>query len=202
MGAKCIVVHPIHYWRYRGNEEEIFKKNMDFYRSLIPICKDYNIKVGIENMFQRDKLRGNYIIHDTCSTTTEFCKYIDTLDSEYMVACLDVGHVGLPSTHIEAWDFIRILGHDRLQALHIHDNDYTNDQHLVPYAGKIDWMQVTKALGEINYSGDFTYECFIDKMAYQMDSETYPVALSYVAQIGRHLINSVELNRVNTPITL
>ena len=195
MGAQCIVVHPLHYWRYRGNEEEILNRNMEFYRSLIPVCKEYGIKVGIENMFQRDKLRGNYIIHDTCSTVTEFCRYIDTLDSEYMVACLDVGHVGLPSGNLEAWDFIRILGHDRLQALHIHDNDYTNDQHLVPYAGKIDWMEVTKALGEIDYSGDFTYECFIEKMAHQMDSELYPVALSYVAQLGRHLMKAIDANR-------
>ena len=27
------------------------------------------------------------------------------------------------------------------------------------YSGKIDWNNVTKALGEIDYTGDFTYEC-------------------------------------------
>lgn len=200
MGASCVVVHPLHHWRYAGNEDEIFERNMDYYRSLIPVCKEYNIKVGIENMFQRDKLRGNYIIHDTCSNPVEFCRYIDALDSEYMVACLDVGHVGLPSGNVEAWDAIRILGHDRLQALHIHDNDYTNDQHRVPYAGTINWSEVTKALGEIDYAGDFTYECLIKHMAKDIEPELYPTVLSYVAQIGRHLMSSIDANRPATTL--
>ena len=195
MGAKCVVVHPLHYWRYEGNEQEIFERNMEFYKSLIPVCKEYNIKVGIENMFQRDKLRGNYIVRDTCAEVTEFCRYIDTLDSEYMVACLDVGHVGLPHGHMEAWDFIRILGHDRLQALHIHDNDYVNDQHRVPYSGKIDWNNVTKALGEIDYSGDFTYECLFKHMSNEMPKELYPAVLKFVSQVGRYLVDQVEVNR-------
>ncbi len=195
MGAKCVVVHPLHYWKYAGNEQEIFERNMNFYRSLIPICEEYNIKVGIENMFQRDKLRGNYIIRDACSDVTEFCRYIDTLDSEYMVACLDIGHVGLPSGNPDAWEFIRILGRDRLQALHVHDNDFTNDQHLIPYCGKIDWEEVAKALGEIDYSGDFTYECIIGNSVRGMTPEIYPLALSYVEKIGRHLIASIDANR-------
>ncbi len=195
MGAKCVVVHPLHYWRYAGNEQEIFERNMLFYRSLIPICKDFGIKVGIENMFQRDKLRGNYIICDTCGDPLEFCRYIDTLDSEYMVACLDVGHVGLPSGNLEAWDFIKILGHDRLQALHIHDNDYTNDQHLIPFAGTIDWAQVTQALGQIDYSGDFTFECLIKGMFKQPDPAIIPSILQLVAQIGRHLMEEIDANR-------
>lgn len=195
MGAECVVVHPLHYWRYDGNQQEIFEKNMRFYRSLIPVCEECGIKIGIENMFQRDKLRGNYIIRDTCSDPLEFCRYIDTLDSAYIVACLDVGHVGLPSGNNEAWDFIKILGHDRLQALHIHDNDYTNDQHLIPYAGTIDWYKVTRALGQIDYSGDFTFECLIDKMFKGVQPAVYPAILKMIAQVGRDLIANVDANR-------
>lgn len=195
MGAECIVVHPLHYGTYAGHEQEIFERNMKFYRSLIPVCEAYGIKVAIENMFQRDKLRGNYIIHDTCSRVEEFCRYIDTLDSPYMVACLDVGHVGLPSGNPGAWEFIRILGHDRLQALHIHDNDYTNDQHSLPYSGSIDWSKVTRALGEIDYAGDFTYECLLNKKYNFSDPAIFPPVLKYAEQIGRYLISQVEASR-------
>lgn len=114
-----------------------------------------------------------------------------------MVACLDVGHVGLPSGDAEAWDFIKILGHDRLQALHIHDNDYTNDQHLIPYAGSIDWSQVTKALGQIDYAGDFTYECLFKRMFNQVDHKVITPLLKFTEQIGRHLIDQVEANSPN-----
>ena len=97
---------------YKGHEEEIFQINMDFYRRLIPYCKEYGVKIAVENMWQRDKLR-KCIVNDTCNTSAEFIRYVDNLDSEYVVACLDLGHVGLPLRDDEAQDMIRALGHDR-----------------------------------------------------------------------------------------
>lgn len=195
LGAKVAVVHPLHHWTYKGHEEEIFERNMVFYRSLIPLCKEYGIKVGIENMFQRELLRGQ-ISFDTCNQIPEFIRYVDTLDSEYMVACLDIGHVGLPTRDDEAWDFIRALGHDRLQALHVHDNDYRVDKHALPYLGKIDWNEVTKALGEIDYQGDFTYEVNLTTfMSKFMNEEMVPTAMRYAHDVGRHLCTLVDKNR-------
>lgn len=195
LGAKVAVVHPLHHWTYKGHEEEIFERNMAFYGSLIPLCKEYGIKVGIENMFQRELLRGQ-ISFDTCNQIPEFIRYVDTLDSEYMVACLDIGHVGLPARDDEAWDFIRALGHDRLQALHVHDNDYRVDKHALPYLGKIDWNEVTKALGEIDYQGDFTYEVNLTTfMSKFMNEEMVPTAMRYAHDVGRHLCSLVDKNR-------
>lgn len=195
LGAKIAVVHPLHHWTYKGHEEEIFERNMEFYGSLIPLCKEYNIKVGIENMFQREMLRGQ-LSFDTCNQIPEFIRYVDTLDSEYMVACLDIGHVGLPARDDEAWDFIRALGHDRLQALHIHDNDYRVDKHALPYLGRIDWNEVTKALGEIDYQGDFTYEVNLTTfMSKFMNEELIPTAMRYAHDVGRHLCSLVDKAR-------
>jgi len=193
LGAKVAVVHPLHHFVYHGHEEEIFEKNMEFYRSLIPICKEYGIKVGVENMVQLDPVR-KVPVHDTCSTIAEFIRYVDTLDSEYMVACLDTGHIGLPSTQEhEAWDFVRALGHDRLQSLHVHDNDYQADQHKLPFLGVMDWYELTRALGEIDYQGDFTYEaCYIAPKAAE---DFAPIALKYMADTGRYLCNLVDRNR-------
>ncbi len=195
LGAKVAVVHPLHHWTYKGHEEEIFERNMEFYGSLIPLCKEYNIKVAIENMFQREMLRGQ-LSFDTCNQIPEFIRYVDTLDSEYMVACLDIGHVGLPARDDEAWDFIRALGHDRLQALHIHDNDYRVDKHALPYLGRIDWNEVTKALGEIDYQGDFTYEVNLTTfMSKFMNEELIPTAMRYAHDVGRHLCSLVDQHR-------
>ena len=192
LGAKICVVHPLHHMEYKGHEEEIFHLNMDYYRKLIPYCKEFGIKVGIENMWQRHRIRKN-ITFDTCSTIDEFIRYIDTLDSEYMVACLDVGHVVLPDNPHSPADFIRALGHDRLQALHIHDNDYTNDAHLLPYHGKLDWDSITAALGEINYSGDFTYELAIGE--FSVPRELLDDAVNYASAIGKLLVKKIEENR-------
>lgn len=190
MGAKISVVHPLHHRTYKGNEEEIFRMNMDFYKRLIPYCKEYGVKVGIENMWQRDALR-KCIVMDTCNTSEELIRYIDTLDSEYMVACLDLGHVGLALRDDEAQDVIRALGHDRLKALHVHDNNYQSDGHLLPYFGKMNWVEITQALADIRYDGSMTYEVGADLLTTNDDGFT-PIAAKFMADIGRHLIGEIE----------
>ena len=194
LGADTIIVHPLHHMLYSGHEEEIFQLNMEFYRSLIPVAQSCGIKIAVENMFQKDLRRG-IITHDTCSTIPEFLRYIDTLDSPWITACLDVGHVGLPLQKDEPWDFIRALGHERLGALHIHDNNYKNDNHDLPYCGKIDWVEVTKALGEIDYTGDFTYEVRLPGLTQFSDKELAAITLDYAGRIGKYLVTQVDANR-------
>lgn len=194
LGADTVIVHPLHHMLYEGHEEEIFSLNMAYYRSLIPVARNNGVKIAVENMFQRDPRRG-IITHDTCSTIGEFCRYIDTLNSEWITACLDVGHVGLPLQTDEAWDFVRALGHDRLGALHVHDNSYKNDEHTSPFSGKIDWSKFTKALGEIDYQGDFTYEVRIPNLVNFGDTKLVAIWLEYMSKIGRYLVAQVEENR-------
>lgn len=190
MGARITVVHPLHHRVYRGHEDEIFELNMKFYRRLIPYCKEYGIQVAIENMFQKDSRRRCYLI-DACNTKEDFIRYIDTLDSEYMVACLDIGHVGLPHRDDEAQDMIRALGHDRLKTLHVHDNSYTEDQHTLPFLGKIDWAEVTRALADIRYDGDLNYE--VNTALLNTSDQTFtPLAAKFMADVGRHLIRRIE----------
>ena len=190
LGAKIAVVHPLNHKSYKDNSEELFRLNMDFYRRLIPYCKEYGVKVGIENMWQKDP-RRKCIVMGVCNSSQEMIRYIDTLDSEYMVACLDLGHVGLPLRDDEAQDFIRALGHDRLKAIHVHDNDYQSDSHLLPYLGKMNWAEITQALADINYDGDMTYEVNYS-LLYISDSNLMPLSAKFMADVGRHLIGEVE----------
>lgn len=193
LGAKIAIVHPLHYGLYHGHEEEWFERNMKFYRSLIPYCREYGIKVALENMWQRHPLRRNIVL-DTCAAKEEFVRYVDALDSEYMVACLDLGHVGLSFQYDEAQDVIRALGHDRLQALHVHDNNYQEDQHLLPFMGKMNWAEITRALGEINYSGDFTYE--VNRSLFEtVDDGFVQTTANYMGALGKHLMGEIERNR-------
>ncbi|MBP3333557.1 MAG: sugar phosphate isomerase/epimerase [Clostridia bacterium] len=192
LGADVSVVHPLHHWTYLGHEEEIFEKNMEYYRRLIPYAKEYGVKIGVENMFQVDP-RRKFIICDTCSEIKEFVRYIDELDSEQIVACLDIGHIGLVQQKEEAWDYIRALGHDRLKSLHVHDNDYRADQHKLPYTGIINWKEVIKALGEIDYDGDFTYETGF--VVNTMDEEVVPIGLKFMADIGHNMVSRIDACR-------
>ncbi len=191
LGAETIIVHPIH---YRGTtKEDAFERNMSFYNYLIPYCEKFGIKVAIENMWDRDKLRG-HIIHDTCSVKEEFAKYVDSVNNPCVVACLDIGHAGLPRQEDEAYDFVYALGKERLKALHIHDNSYQNDEHLLPFRGKVNWELVGKSLGEIGYEGDFTYE-LVDDIFLSAPPSLIPSVLRLYYDVLKYIYDVAESYR-------
>ncbi len=184
LGVKNIVVHPTDFGR---KSEENLQLNFEFYNRLIPVCKEYDVKVAVENMFGRDRLRG-YIVPNICSVGDEFCKMMDMLDPDYFTACADIGHAGLVGT--TAPQLIKSLGHDRLGCLHVHDNNYKEDKHLPPYFCNLDWEEITMALADINYKGDFTFEA--DNLFRNYPEELMPAAYSLLHSIGRTLISKIE----------
>ncbi len=187
LGANIIIVHPKQHLKYAEHPDELFEMNVAFYKSLIPYCEKFGIKVAVENMFQFNKA-GQCITDSTCSRAWEFCKYIDAIDSEWVVGCFDIGHAALVDADIP--EFIHTLGNKRLQALHVHDNDLGHDSHTLPYTMKIDYNAVTKALKDIDYKGDFTYETrnFIKSFPFEL----YPDASLFMCKVGRHLIKLIK----------
>lgn len=155
VGAKVIVVHPKKHLPYPEQAEELKALNVTFYRRLVPYCERFGIKVAMENMFRTvpNEVRKQ---PSTCSTPEEFCAYIDEIGSPWIVACLDIGHAAVLGK--DPVDFIRALGPDRLQALHVQDNDGVGDDHTLPFFGSIDYLAVMDALREIGYRGDLTLE--------------------------------------------
>lgn len=187
LGIEKVVVHPMQHLTYNTNIEKLFELNMDFYRSLIPYCEKFNVKIAIENMYQFDKNR-NVCVDSVCAAPQEFVKYVDTLDSKWITACLDIGHVGLCGR--EAFDVIKYMGANRITALHVHDNDYKGDSHSLPCLYKINWDKVCAALKEIGYKGDFTYEA--RNFLTNYDVEFIPTALKFMHDTGRYLISKIE----------
>ncbi|MBR6766810.1 MAG: sugar phosphate isomerase/epimerase [Clostridia bacterium] len=186
LGVKNIIVHPCQHMEYAANgvPEKLFDINMDFYRRLIPYCEEYNIRVAVENMWQYPRT----VSHSTCSKPDEFVRYMDSLNSEWLVACLDVGHAMLVKE--KPGDMVRALGRKHLQALHVHDIDGVHDTHTLPYSGIIDWQAFMESLAEIDYQGDLTFEadCFF--------SHTPPAlwkdSIKYMVSVGRYLISLFE----------
>ena len=190
LGCNQAIVHPIHHQEYIGHEEEQFELNMKFYRDLLPYAKEFGVKIALENMWQNE-IKRKHPGFDVCSLASEFVRYIDTLDDDYFTACLDLGHSGMVGE--EAQDAIRILGHDRLGALHVHDNNYCVDQHTLPFLGKMDFEEIMKALAEIDYKGEFTYEA--GKFYIGMPDAMLQPALKFMADMGRYLIDRYEYYR-------
>lgn len=190
LGAKAIVVHPIAYIK-PGDEQKAF--NFELYRSLEGVAREYGTKIALENMWGYDNRRG-YILPNVCSFARDLCEYYDDLAApDAYTVCLDLGHCGLVGE--EPDDAIRILGKERLGALHIHDNTYRADNHTIPYdyGCKMNWDNITKALGEIDYQGDFTYEA--DAFLGRFPAADIQVAVNFMANLGRMLMAKIDAAR-------
>ena len=188
LGIRELVVHPMQFLPYKQNAETLHQYNMEFYRALIPHAQKAGVRICLENMWQRNSKRGNMITHSTCSRAEEAAAWVDELNTPATIGyCLDLGHCGL--VELDAADEIRKLGH-RITALHVHDNDFIQDQHILPYQGNADWKEILSALKEVGYQGPFTFEA--DMFLSHTPEPLLPTALKLMAELGRYMIAQIE----------
>ena len=187
LGVKTIIVHGKDHIVHNdvGGAQRLFEMNMDFYTRLKPYCEEYGIRVALENLPQMKKfIFGEKFVESVCSTPDEFIEYLDTLNSDCFTACLDIGHAMITGQNPQS--FIRALGGKRLTALHIHDNNGLRDWHTLPYLGGMaDWNEIMKALKEIDYTGELTFEA--GNFLKSLPKELYPDGAKMMVATGRYL---------------
>jgi sugar phosphate isomerase/epimerase len=95
------------------------------------------------------------VIPNALSTPDALCRLIeDDLDGAGAGICLDYGHANLMGDVAEAIE--TVSGH--LLTTHVHDNGGRRDDHLPPFAGRIDWDVAMMATQKIGYDGVLMFE--------------------------------------------
>lgn len=107
-------------------------------RKIVDYARELNIKVAFENT----KIKG-------------YLEYVfDNIKNDNMGICYDAGHC---HAHFDdEFDFVRFK--NKIFAVHLHDNDKSDDQHLLPFDGTIDWEDVIGKLVQNGYKGPVTLE--------------------------------------------
>lgn len=145
-GGKICVIHPDNF--------KSAQENAEMYLELLPFAKAYDVKIATENMWNWDN-ELDQSSFAACATPESFCEHVDV--AKGLVACLDIGHAEMKGSDTTAVEMIIALG-NRLQALHIHDNDKWHDSHQIPFSMEIDFIPILEALKKIGYDGYFTLE--------------------------------------------
>lgn len=103
---------------------------------------DYAKKLDIKVTFENTKTWG-------------YLEYVLTnLDNDNIGVCYDAGHCHAFYHDEFSYDLFK----NRIFAVHLHDNDKSDDLHLMPFDGTIDWKHVISKLQESNYEGPITLE--------------------------------------------
>ena len=68
--------------------------------------------------------------------------------------CFDIGHAHMEDGVESSFDMMR----DRVVTAHIHDNHGEKDEHLLPFAGTIEWKDALNALGAASAQPSLVFE--------------------------------------------
>ena len=174
-GGEICIIHP--------DNDKSPEENAEMYLELLPFAKDCGVKIATENMWNWDNSTG-YSSFAACSTSESFCKHLEVINDDFFVACLDIGHAEMKGSGSGAVNMIHALG-NKLQALHIHDNDLHHDSHQIPCSMNIDFDAVVKALRDIRYSGWFTLEA--DRYLADYDADSVMTGVQSLADCAKLL---------------
>lgn len=95
------------------------------------------------------------VMPDNRSTAAALVRMLeDDVDGLGAGVCLDYGHANLHGDVVDAIE--TISGH--LLTTHVHDNAGKRDDHLVPFAGSIEWSGAIMATQKIGYDGVLMFE--------------------------------------------
>ena len=107
-------------------------------KKIVRCAKELGIKIAFENTKKRGYLE--YILGN--------------IKEDNLGICYDAGHCHCHFNDEFNYEFFR----DKIFAVHLHDNDKSEDLHLLPFDGTINWNYVLTELKENNYNGPITME--------------------------------------------
>lgn len=115
----------------------VARRRIDLLR---PLADRHEVRVSLENL--------------TDSTPRGFFDALfDCYPGDVLGFCFDSGHANMSKDD----DMVERYA-DRLIALHLHDNDGSGDQHLVPGHGTVNWPYIVATLKHIGYNRPINLE--------------------------------------------
>ena len=152
LGADWMVMHPFnlpHDPLYSAQKAK--EATIAYVAPYLELAKKLGVGIALENMVDYGGRRRRYCGGDP----EELLDLVDTLADPSVGMCIDTGHAH--ASGIDVPSFIRAAG-ARLKCTHINDNLTDKDAHLPPFFGSVDWKETVRALREIGYEGDFSFE--------------------------------------------
>lgn len=188
-----VVLHPFKMQYQYGRERER-RENIEYFKLLIPLLKQCNVKICFENLYEGV---GGRITEGVCADPEDAIWYVDTMNAyageELFGFCLDTGHLQLVKRDL--YEFITMLG-PRLKVLHLHENDGIADLHQMPFTfgtsaeDGLNWNDVIQGLRDINYQGTLSFETFpcVNSFPKTMRESV----LHTIHKIGEYLAEEIE----------
>lgn len=161
MNASYLVFHADEYHPLPGEAYDAELALRTVYEIFAPHIENA-LKMGVmpvfENTFEDHHRVSSKERSHFCGELEELIAVMDRFGDLGIGCCWDFGHGKLAmETDERHADAIRTLG-KRIVCTHVHDNYYKKDLHLPPFMGEANWELLMKAMKDIGYGGNLTFE--------------------------------------------
>ncbi|MHB1454963.1 MAG: GrpB family protein [Saccharofermentanales bacterium] len=138
-GVPTLVMHP----ENKNGTETVslphdFAVGIERMKRIIDAAERLDVNVAVENMSRPEYLE----------------QIFTAIQSRRLGFCFDSGHCNVFTPDV---DLLALYG-DKLMALHLHDNNGTEDWHALPFSGNIDWSGIAAKLHKLKYDGAIALE--------------------------------------------
>ena len=187
LGAKYMVVHAdeLHPNGDIWDVDDLIRRNYEYLSPYADFCRKNGMVMAIENLFEDKTWRVPQVEGKSrfTSRVEEQIGLIDRFNDSAVAACWDFGHACCSYGKEDMTPALRRLG-SRLVCTHVHDNNYRQDMHLVPFFGEIDWKAQMQTLRDIGYSGKLSFELVYG----HIPDNVVKTFLKYVTEVGQELL--------------
>ena len=137
MGIERAVTHPIALYSKEVSYGDWVRANMAFLTPVVEYARERGVRILIENMPSEKEAPDNHL-YGSCALNVS-----SLADKLSCGVCWDTGHANISG--YKQSEQLKTIG-ERLEALHIHDNDGVKDSHKLPFDGCVDWDDVAEGL--------------------------------------------------------
>lgn len=151
LNAKTIVFHSGYNGLVKAEAyyDKFIENQIIFWKEFIKRFEDADITVALENTYE--------------DTPEVISSAIKAVNSKYLKACIDTGHVNINSS-LQIIEWIDAFG-ENLHHMHLHNNNSISDEHNSLLSGTINFSEVFKHLEKNNLNPNLVIEILQEKSA-------------------------------------
>ncbi len=158
------------------------RKSLDV---LQPYALERGIHIALENLIDFAGVDADAVaISEAADNFDLILRAYAHYPAEYIGFCYDSGHAILGYSRMDRLAPLM----QRLCVLHLHDNNGQADQHLLPFAGAVDWQLAAMLIAQSPYTKPISYEVSIHNTGIQDEHEflqqAYTTAVRFAEMVA------------------
>ncbi len=185
LGVPWAVAHSLSPWELTGGDPDIaYQLNREYFDKYVEFGIKHGVGFAFENLNQGVPGKGKIRY---CGHYQDLLDLVDGYNDPMVGICWDFGHANIVG--YDQCIALRKIG-KRLKCVHIDDNFGVTDNHLLPFAGMVDWHKIFPVLAEIGYEGECNFE--VAGHFRRIPRELQAQEMKYAAEVCRYLIRLYE----------